>query len=189
MISRATHCCWVVQSQVCGSFSSTSEVPSGCIVLERRQCISNKTRNIWWTKIFIIFFLLFYTFYSHDTESYLLFLWWEHDAWTHLLNVLVTVQSCVLCPAQASVSTTSCTTSSPCATPTRTWTSTSTASSAVWSGSKPCSVSQCLGCTATNPFTENISNAVSLQCLTLFVFYKLEIFPFLSSFCLIWVQF
>lgn len=39
---------------------------------------------------------------------------------THPLNVLVTVQSCVLCPAQASVSTTSCTTSSPCATPTRT---------------------------------------------------------------------
>ena len=67
----------------------------------------------------------------------------EPTAWTHPLNVLVTVQSCVLCPAQASVSTTSCTTSSPCATPTRTWTSTSTASSAAWFGSKPCSVSQC----------------------------------------------
>lgn len=64
------------------------------------------------------------------------------DAATHPLNVLVTVQSCVLCPAQASVSTTSCMTSSPCATPTRTWTSTSTASSAAWFGSKPCSVSQ-----------------------------------------------
>ena len=61
---------------------------------------------------------------------------------THPLNVLVTVQSCVLCPAQASVSTTSCMTSSACVTQTRAWTSTSTASSAVWSGSKPCSVSQ-----------------------------------------------
>lgn len=36
------------------------------------------------------------------------------------LNLLVAAQSRVLCPAQASVSTTSCTTSSPCATPTRT---------------------------------------------------------------------
>lgn len=74
----------------------------------------------------------------------------EPTAWTHPLNVLVTVQSCVLCPAQASVSTTSCTTSSPCATQTRTWTSTSTASSAAWFGSKPCSVSQCLTCAVTN---------------------------------------
>ena len=66
----------------------------------------------------------------------------ELTTWTHPLTVFVTVQSCVLCPTQASVSTTSCMTSSPCVTPTRTWTSTSTASSAVWFGSKPCSVSQ-----------------------------------------------
>lgn len=66
----------------------------------------------------------------------------EITASTHPLNVVVAVQSCVSCPAQASVSTTSSTTSSPCATQTRAWTSTSTASSAVWSGSKPCSVSQ-----------------------------------------------
>lgn len=85
-------------------------------------------------------------------HEFLLCFWSPVDTYTHPLNVLVTVQSCVLCPVQASVSTTSCTTSSPCVTPTRAWTSTLTASSAAWFGLKPCSVSQSAraSCNASN---------------------------------------
>lgn len=120
----------------------------------------------------------------------------EPTAWTHPLNVLVTVQSCVLCPAQASVSTTSCTTSSPCATQTRTWTSTSTASSAAWFGSKPCSVSQCLTCAVTNISCGSCGVSPALHpyftlCVLIFFCFFFCVFEFQSKWFwhLLWKEF
>lgn len=103
----------------------------------------------------------------------------EITASTHPLNVVVAVQSCVSCPAQASVSTTSSTTSSPCATPTRAWTSTSTASSAVWSGSKPCSVSQWDGVICVFLTFERLNNFYTKQ-------QQKSTFPFLCLSVCIW---